>query len=83
MYTSHTARATAAAVFMLLAPAAMAQTPLTPREEPAKTIPVPTDVSSQLQAVIAKPLHSGWNTPPTTPQGWQQLANSEAVAAGL
>ena len=48
---------------------------------PAKTIPVPSDVSPQLQAVIAQPLRSGWNTPPTTPQGWQQLANSEAAAA--
>ena len=83
MPTSYTARATAAAVFMLLAPAAMAQTTtLAPRVVPAKTIPVPADVSPQLQAVIAKPLRSGWNTPPTTPLGWQQLANSEAVAAG-
>ncbi len=82
MHKPHTARAVAAAAFMLLAPAAMAQTTtLAPRLEPAKTIPVPTDVSPQLQAVIAKPLTPGWNTPPTTPQGWQQL--SDKLAAGV
>jgi len=66
---------------MLLAPAAMAQTTLAPRDVPAKTIPVPGDVSPQLQAVIARPLSSGWNTPPTTPQGWKQL--SDTLAAGV
>lgn len=71
---------------MLLAPAALAQTTpapttLAPRDAPAKRIPVPDDVSPQLQAVIAQPLHSGWNTPPTTPEGWQALADSQAAAA--
>ena len=56
MHNPYTVRAAAAATFMLLAPAAMAQTTLAPREVPAKTIPVPTDVSPQLQAVIAQPL---------------------------
>jgi monoterpene epsilon-lactone hydrolase len=82
MHNPKTARALAAAAFMLAAPAAMAQTTtLAPRDVPAKTIPVPDDVSPQLQAVIAAPPTAGWNTPPTTPQGWQQLANSEATAA--
>ncbi|HVE20948.1 MAG TPA: alpha/beta hydrolase [Acidocella sp.] len=82
MHKRDAARAFAAAAFMLLAPAALAQqTTLAPRDVPAKTIPVPGDVSPQLQAVIAHPLRSGWNTPPTTPQGWQQMANSEAEAA--
>jgi monoterpene epsilon-lactone hydrolase len=81
MHKRDAARAFAAAAFMLTAPAAIAQTTLAPRDVPAKTIPVPTDVSPQLQAVIAQPLRSGWNTPPTTPQGWQQMANAEAVAA--
>jgi epsilon-lactone hydrolase len=76
MHHPHAARALAAAVLMLLPPAAMAQTPLAPRDEPAKTIPVPDTVSPQLQAVIAQPLHPGWNTPPTTPDGWQQLEDS-------
>jgi epsilon-lactone hydrolase len=81
MHNPYTARACAAAVLMLLAPAAMAQTTLAPRDVPAKTIPVPSDVSPQLQAVIAQPLTSGWNTPPTTPQSWQQL--SDKLAAGV
>jgi epsilon-lactone hydrolase len=71
MHKQDSARAFATAAFMLLAPAAMAQTTLAPRDEPAKTIPVPGDVSPQLQAVIARPLSNGWNTPPTTPQGWK------------
>jgi monoterpene epsilon-lactone hydrolase len=82
MHNQPPTRAIAAAVLMLLAPAAMAQTPLAPRDVPAKTISVPDDVSPQLQAVIAQPLHDGWNTPPTTPEGWRQLAASEAAAAG-
>ncbi len=82
IHTTHTARAFAAAALMLIAPAAMAQTTLAPRDVPAKTIPVPSDVSPQLQALIAQPPTPGWNTPPTTPAGWQQLANSEAAAAG-
>src|SRR5271154_7058610 len=72
MNKPYTARAIAAAMLTLLAPAAIAQTTLAPRNEPAKSIPVPSDVSPQLQAVIAQPLSNGWNTPPTTPQGWQQ-----------
>jgi epsilon-lactone hydrolase len=82
MQNSHTARAAAAAVLMLLAPAAMAQTTLAPRDVPAKTIPVPQDVSPQLQAVIAQPLTGGWNTPPTTPEGWQQLSDRLDVSVG-
>jgi epsilon-lactone hydrolase len=75
------ARALAAAAFMLLAPVAEAQTSLPPRDAPAKTIPVPKDVSPELQAYIAQPLHKGWNTPPTTPEGWRALADSQAAAA--
>ena len=77
----HRRRAVAAAVLTVLAPGLMAQTSLPPRDTPAKTIPVPDDVSAQLQAVIARPLHGGWNTPPTTPAGWRRLAASQAVAA--
>jgi monoterpene epsilon-lactone hydrolase len=80
------AHAFAATVFMLLAPVAMAQTPeaqaqLAPRDAPAKRIPVPDDVSPELQAAIAQPLHGGWDTPPTTAEGWQKLAASQAAAA--
>ncbi len=61
---------------------AFAQTPpLAPREVPAKTIPVPNTVSPELQQIIAQPLRTAWNTPPTTPEGWKELAESIRAAA--
>ena len=69
-----------AAAFLAVAPAAFAQT-LAPRDVPARGIPVPTDVSPELQRLIAAPLRPGWNTPPTTPDGWKQYAESIRAAA--
>lgn len=69
-----------AAILMAAAPVAFAQT-LAPRDVPARSIPVPTDVSPELQQLIAAPLRAGWNTPPTTPEGWKQYAESIRVAA--
>lgn len=46
---------------------------LAPREEPAKSIPVPATISAAMQAVVAQPLRSGWDHPPTTPEGWTEL----------
>ncbi len=68
-----------AAAVLLLAVPAQAQT-LASREEPAKTLPVPTTVSPQMQAIIAQPLRSNWDQPPTTPEGWRQLSDSIAIA---
>ncbi len=68
-------------VQLLLSAAASAQTPA-PRDDPAKTIPVPTTVSPELQAVIAQPLRAGWNTPPTTPDGWVQLVGQLEATVG-
>ncbi len=60
-----------------LATPALAQTPpLAPRDVPAKTIPAPATVSPGLQAIIAQPLRTGWNTPPTTPDGCSRLADT-------
>ncbi len=59
--------------------AAWAQMPA-PRDVPPRTLPVPGDVSPALQAVIAQPLRAGWNTPPTTPEGWQEAANQTETA---
>jgi monoterpene epsilon-lactone hydrolase len=59
----------------------IAQTPLAPRNVPAKTIPVPGDVSPEMQAIIAQPLRSNWDNPPTTPDGWRQLADKQAIVA--
>ena len=70
------------ALLGLAAPAAMAQTAEPPgREVPARRLPVPTaDVSPQMQAIIGQPLRTGWNTPPTTPEGWRALAEAGAAA---
>ena len=62
--------------------AALAQSaPLAPREVPAKTVPVPSTVSPELQQIIAQPLRNGWSSPPTTSAGWKQLAESIRAAA--
>ena len=50
---------------------------LSPREVPAKSIPVPNTVSPEIQKQIAAPLTSTWNVIPTTADGWR-----EQVAAG-
>lgn len=71
------------AVALLFGMPAVAQTPpaaLAPREEPAKSIPVPATVSPQMQAIIAQPLRTNWDKPPTTPEGWRQLSDSIATA---
>ncbi len=66
----------------LAATAVFAQTaPLAPREMPARSIPVPNTVSPELQQIIAQPLRAGWNTPPTTPDGWKQLAETTRTNA--
>jgi monoterpene epsilon-lactone hydrolase len=65
---------------LALAASAHAQTTLAPRDVPAKTIPVPDTVSPELQAVIAQPLRTGWDKPPTTPEGWTQLVNTGLAA---
>jgi monoterpene epsilon-lactone hydrolase len=75
-------RALAAAAALALAPSAIAQTPaaLAPREAPAKTLPVPGTVSPEMQAIIAQPLRTNWDKPPTTPEGWTKLVETLAAA---
>ena len=81
MLSTLSRRSALVAAFLLAAPGVFAQSaPLAPREVPAKTIPVPTTVSPEMQQIIAQPLRSGWNTPPTTAEGWKQLA--ETIRAG-
>ena len=67
----------AAAAFLTAVPV-LAQT-LAPREAPAKSLPVPTTVSPQMQAIIAQPLRSNWDKPPTTPEGWRELSESNVA----
>ena len=67
---------------LLLAAPALAQAPAAPaaREVPAKSIPVPGTVSPQMQAIIGQPLRQNWDKPPTTPDGWRALAESNVAA---
>ena len=72
---------------LLLAPTAWGQapapqTPAALRDVPAKSIPVPGTISPELQAVVAQPLRAGWNTPPTTPEGWAQLVKQLEATVG-
>ena len=60
-------------------PVAISAPTVANREVPAKSIPVPSTVSSQMQAIIAQPLRNNWDKPPTTPEGWKQLADSIAT----
>jgi len=82
MFSSVSRRIIVIVAFVLAGGEALAQSaPLAPREVPAKTIPVPNTVSPELQQIIAQPLRTAWNTPPTTPEGWKQLAESLRAAA--
>jgi monoterpene epsilon-lactone hydrolase len=61
--------------------AALAQTttaPLQPRQVPAKSLPVPTDVSPGMQQIIAAPLNPEWNQLWTTGEQWRAAANLQA-----
>ena len=82
MFPTVICRTAVVVAFSFAAAAAFAQSaPLAPREVPAKTIPVPNTVSPELQQIIAQPLRTAWNTPPTTPEGWKQLAESLRASA--
>ena len=79
--TGRIARTLLAALVAAAPPAAaLAQGDLAPREVPARSLPVPADVSPPVQKLIAAPLRQGWNTPPTTPEGWRALAEAGATA---
>jgi monoterpene epsilon-lactone hydrolase len=71
-----------AAIFVTAVSYAPAQTTsLAPRDVPARSLPVPTTVSPEIQQLIAAPLRPGWNTPPTTPEEWKAFVATAAAAA--
>jgi monoterpene epsilon-lactone hydrolase len=49
------------------------------RELAAKSLPVPTDVSPEMQKLIGAPLRANWNVFPTTVEGWGKLAAEGAA----
>ena len=74
--------AIAASLLLAATVGAFAQpAPLAPRDVPAKSIPVPTTVSPEMQKIIAQPLRTAWDTPPKTPEGWKQLAEATRATA--
>jgi epsilon-lactone hydrolase len=51
------------------------------REVPVRELPVPRDVSPELQAVIARPLAPGWDAIPADAAGWRAMAAASAAVA--
>jgi acetyl esterase/lipase len=59
---------------------ARADETLAPRDVPAKSIPVPLNVSPQIQSLIAAPLRPGWNLLPKNADEWRSAATAGAEA---
>ena len=52
---------------------------LPPLQVPAKTVPVPTDVSPEMQRIIAAPRSSAWDVLLQTGDEWRAAANASAA----
>ena len=50
-----------------------------PLQVPAKTVPVPTDVSPEMQRIIAAPRNPNWNVLWKTGEEWRAAANTQAA----
>lgn len=50
-----------------------------PLQVPARTVPVPTDVSPEMQKIIGAPRHAGWDKLWTTGEEWRAEANAQAA----
>ena len=55
--------------------------PAAPRQVPAQTLPVPTDVSPQMQKLIGSPLNPNWNQLFKTGEEWRTFADAQAIKA--
>src|ERR1700682_4091883 len=51
---------------------------LAPLQVPAKTLPVPADVSPELQKIIAAPRRPGWDVLWKTGEEWRAAAHAQA-----
>src|SRR5436305_5976361 len=64
-----------AVAMVVLLPAGAAQTPARgPLEVPARTLPVPTTVSPEMQTLIGAPLSATWNAIPKSADEWKAVA---------
>jgi epsilon-lactone hydrolase len=60
---------------VLCFPTSQAQTPAPePLAVPARTLPVPTTVSPEMQAIIGAPLSANWNVVPKSTDEWKKLS---------
>src|SRR3954462_13909354 len=62
-----------------LAAAAAAQTAPPAQEVPARSVPVPSTVSPQMQKIIGAPLRSNWNVLAKTGEEWKTIADAGAA----
>ncbi|MEO7338907.1 MAG: alpha/beta hydrolase [Caldimonas sp.] len=65
-----------ASAVALIAASALAQG----LDVPAKTLPVPTSVSPQIQKLIEAPRRTGWDVLPKTGEEWKPIAEAGAAA---
>jgi epsilon-lactone hydrolase len=69
----------AASIIVLSVPEISTQSaPPGPRVVPARTLPVPTTVSPEMQALVGAPLSANWNEAPTTVEDWRTLSRPSA-----
>ena len=74
-WTKLTLAALASVPLAGLSAATMAEdSPLAPRDVPAKSLPVPMDVSPGMQKFIAAPLNPDWNKLWKTGEEWRKAA---------
>src|SRR5262249_62178242 len=69
------------AVVCVVQPSSAQQSMPAPREIPQRSIPVPTTVSPQMQAVIGGPLNSLYSESPKTADEWKGIVQKTAQAA--
>jgi acetyl esterase/lipase len=75
-----TAIAIGAALAALAAGPAAAQQQVAPLHVPAKSVPVPTDVSPQMGKIIGLPLRTNWDIHPKDGAAWKPVAEAGAEA---
>lgn len=75
-----TAIAIGAGLAALAAGPAAAQRQVAPLQVPAKSVPVPTDVSPQMGKIIGLPLRPNWDIHPKDGAAWKPVAEAGAEA---
>ena len=80
--TRHAIGLACAAVAIGVTPYALAQTTApAAREVPARTLPVPTTVSPEMQKIIGASISPAWQDFPKTAEEWKAQVNAAATAS--